>query len=105
MASFLGQLRANDQLDQQLTGGREAVPSWLSSHPRTALTVHSDAKPSGSGGDRLSPFTTASAKASELFDRNEGESWQKAVAAWPTSGGARMSSRECAICFNALQGN
>ena len=35
MASFLGQLRANDQLDQQLTGGREAVPSWLSSHPRT----------------------------------------------------------------------
>ncbi len=36
MASFLGQLAANDQLEARLTGRKESTPSWLRSHPRTA---------------------------------------------------------------------
>jgi predicted Zn-dependent protease len=40
MASFLGQLRANDALETQLTGTREgAAPGWLRSHPRTEERV------------------------------------------------------------------
>jgi predicted Zn-dependent protease len=36
MASFLGQLAANDQLEARLTGRKESTPGWLRSHPRTA---------------------------------------------------------------------
>jgi predicted Zn-dependent protease len=39
MASFLGQLRANDQLEAATSGSREAVPGWLRSHPRTEERV------------------------------------------------------------------
>lgn len=36
MASFLGQLAANDALEARLTGRKAGTPGWLSSHPRTA---------------------------------------------------------------------
>jgi predicted Zn-dependent protease len=47
MASFLGQLAANDQLETRLTGRQESTPGWLRSHPRT--------------GDRLTRATEVAA--------------------------------------------
>jgi predicted Zn-dependent protease len=54
MASFLGQLAANDELETRLTGRKESTPGWLRSHPRTAdrLTRATEAAAADTPGAR-----------------------------------------------------
>lgn len=54
MASFLGQLQANDALQAKLTGQEDTVPTWLRSHPRTVDRVQaaSEATAEASPGAR-----------------------------------------------------